>query len=415
MSSGFKEAIILGDCYEHPERWYKNLANFNLLAGYGALDSYSGSLDGLQDNLPKDDWYFGYLSYDLKSEIHSHDTPEAEALVKFDSLKFFRPEWLVIVDKASCRLGYDPNKSDISKAQEFLAELKKTTVLKSGLQKAIDLQASISEEEYKADIQNIQNHIQRGELYEMNYCMEFVAHNATINPQQTFIRLIEQSPMPFCAFVKQNKLYALSASPERYLTKRASRLYSMPMKGTASRGKNSTEEKANRRLLTESDKERAENIMICDLLRNDLSMVASKSTVKVEELCGLYSFPRVFQLVSTISAELDDSKGLKEIIGATFPMGSMTGAPKISAFEIIGKYEKRKRGLYSGAIGYISPEKDFDFNVVIRTLLYDENKGSLSYTTGSAITALSEVGQEYKECLLKADIMRNILAENNNI
>lgn len=213
------------------------------------------------------------------------------------------------------------------------------------------------------------------------------------------------------AFIKFGRKYALSASPERFITKRGNKLYSMPMKGTAPKGSTPAETEANRRQLQESEKERAENIMITDLVRNDLSVVATKGSVMVEELCGIYSFPSILQSVSTISAEIPGNTTLEAILRATFPMGSMTGAPKISAMQLISEFEKRKRGLFSGSIGYISPDGDFDLNVVIRTLLYDEDSAFLSYTAGSAITALSDAEQEYEECLLKAKLMRSLLAE----
>jgi para-aminobenzoate synthetase component 1 len=182
------------------------------------------------------------------------------------------------------------------------------------------------------------------------------------------------------------------------------------MKGTAARGADPVEDKINLAQLTQSVKERAENIMITDLVRNDLSMVAKKGSVEVLELCGVYAFPQVFQVVSTVSATLKKTHEWTNAIATTFPMGSMTGAPKHRAMQLIDNFEKHQRGLFSGAIGYISPGKDFDFNVVIRTLLYDEAAQRLSYSAGSAITALSDARQEYQECLLKAAMVRKILA-----
>ena len=149
--------------------------------------------------------------------------------------------------------------------------------------------------------------------------------------------------------------------------------------------------------------------MITDLVRNDLSRTAQKGTVQVQELCGIYSFQQVHQMISTITSKLDDKYSLIDVLKLTFPMGSMTGAPKISAMKIIEELEATKRGLYSGAIGYFSPNGDFDFNVVIRSILYNQEKKYVSFSVGSAITSLSNPEDEYEECMLKAGAMHEVL------
>jgi len=149
--------------------------------------------------------------------------------------------------------------------------------------------------------------------------------------------------------------------------------------------------------------------MIVDLVRNDLSHTAIKGSVKVEELCGLYTFKQVHQMISTIVSEVDFITSPIEILQTTFPMGSMTGAPKISAMKIIEELEETKRGLYSGAVGYFTPNGDFDFNVVIRSILYNASNQYVSFSVGSAITSLSNPEMEYEECLLKAKAMFEVL------
>jgi para-aminobenzoate synthetase component 1 len=252
-------------------------------------------------------------------------------------------------------------------------------------------------------------HIQRGDIYEANFCMEFYAENAAINPVAIYRQLNAISGPPFAVFFKNNKHFAMSASPERYLRKQGNKVISQPIKGTARRSDDLAEDQAIKNALQANEKERSENIMIVDLVRNDLSRTASKGTVKVAELCGAYSFKQVHHLISTVVCESE--KPAEEILHTTFPMGSMTGAPKISAMTIIEKLEETRRGLYSGAIGYFTPEGGFDFNVVIRTILYNQADGYLSFSVGSAITSLSDPEMEYEECLLKAKAMRQVLGD----
>lgn len=492
----FENAVLLCDGLRSSESYYGKLSRYEAIAAFDNLEAIQGPLSGLSRALT-DDWYLGWLCYELKDEIFGIGEKLPDSLVGFPTLHFFRPRWILILDGERIRLGYDPRYNSEDEARSFLtsvtewqrmgAEGNETEPLQatsgniredsfrpshpysaeqsdvnreqiktdiSGRQticgdyseadkasevvrlkggpkykecessyigyqevsqdaplKGIALEPAISREDYIEDVKGLQEHIHRGDIYEVNYCMEFNARGHIADPAALFVRLVERSHMPFAAFIKFGRKYALSASPERFITKRGNKLYSMPMKGTAPRGYTPAETEANRRQLQESEKERAENIMITDLVRNDLSVVATKGSVMVEELCGIYSFPSILQSVSTISAEISGNTTLEAILRATFPMGSMTGAPKISAMQLISEFEKRKRGLFSGSIGYISPDGDFDLNVVIRTLLYDEDSAFLSYTAGSAITALSDAEQEYEECLLKAKLMRSLLAE----
>ena len=204
----------------------------------------------------------------------------------------------------------------------------------------------------------------------------------------------------------------LSASPERYLKKVGEKVISQPIKGTAKRSFDIEQDAFLKKELKNSAKERSENIMIVDLVRNDLSHTATKGSVVVEELCQVYTFKQVHQMISTIISKVDATVSPVEIIKTTFPMGSMTGAPKVSAMKIIEELEVTKRGLYSGAVGYFTPTGDFDFNVVIRSILYDAKKQYLSFSVGSAITAQSIPENEYEECLLKAKAMFEVLQNN---
>jgi len=253
------------------------------------------------------------------------------------------------------------------------------------------------------------DHIHRGNIYEANFCQECYVEVAQIDPLETFKKLNAISKTPFATFLKRNGNYLLSASPERYLKKEGNSIISQPIKGTAKRSENLEEDEQLKRNLQHDEKERSENIMIVDLVRNDLSHTAIKGSVKIEELCKVYTFDQVHQMISTVTSKIDEHTHPVDVITSTFPMGSMTGAPKISAMKIIESLEETKRGLYSGAVGYFTPKGDFDFNVVIRSILYNEERNYVSYSVGSAITAKSDPLKEYEECLVKAKAMREVL------
>ena len=240
--------------------------------------------------------------------------------------------------------------------------------------------------------------------------MEFFAENAIINPMEKFLKLNEISKSPLAVYFKNNKQFLLSASPERYLKKEGELIISQPIKGTAKRFLDPIEDEKSKNQLALDPKERAENIMVSDLVRNDLSRTAQKGSVKVEELCGIYSFEQVHQMISTITSKLDSQYTVVDVIKTTFPMGSMTGTPKVSVLKIIEELEETKRGLYSGAVGYFTPNGDFDFNVVIRSILYNQEKKYVSFSVGSAITSQSVPESEYEECLLKAKAMHEVLS-----
>ncbi|NLF41175.1 MAG: anthranilate synthase component I family protein, partial [Bacteroidales bacterium] len=257
----------------------------------------------------------------------------------------------------------------------------------------------------------VKDHIQKGDIYEMNFCMEFFAENCFIDPFESYLRLNDISPAPFSAFYRLPEHYLLCSSPERFIQKNGDTIISQPIKGTARRGTSPEKDEEIKTELFNNLKERSENVMIVDLVRNDLSHTAVKDSVKIDELFGIYSFAQVHQMVSTITSKIKSGIHFSDVIRHAFPMGSMTGAPKIRAMQIIEEYEITKRGLYSGSVGYISPEGDFDFNVVIRSIQYNQSLQSLSFMTGSAITSLANAGDEYQECLLKAKAMMRIFEE----
>lgn len=268
-----------------------------------------------------------------------------------------------------------------------------------------------SKENYISNVEKLQEHIQRGDIYEINYCIEFVAEDSNINPHATFKKLNSISEAPYACWAKFGSTYVICASPERFLQKRGNRLITQPMKGTAKRGLTLKEDKKIKSELQTSLKEQTENVMAVDVARNDLSRIAKKGTVKMEELFGVYTFKQVHQMISTVSCELKEDITFIEIIEATFPMASMTGAPKIRALELIKQYENFDRGIYSGAIGVIEENGDFDLAVVIRSIIYDEEKKRVSFAVGSAITAMSDPENEWEECMLKAKAMLAVLSD----
>ena len=253
-------------------------------------------------------------------------------------------------------------------------------------------------------------HILRGDCYEINFCQEFYAEGVSINPVSIYHSLGAASPNPYSAFYKLDDKFLLCASPERYLKKTGSNILSQPIKGTWERSPtNDVEDELNKSRLSTSSKDRSENVMVVDLVRNDLSKVCIEGSVKVDELFGIYKFPQLYQMISTVSGTLNTGIRITDIVKATFPMGSMTGAPKKKVMELIEKYEVTKRGIFSGTVGYISPDKDFDFNVVIRSIMYNASNRYLSFQAGSGITFYSDPETEYDECLLKAMAIKKVL------
>jgi para-aminobenzoate synthetase component 1 len=353
------------------------------------------------------DWLFGYLSYDLKNDIEYLHSNNFDGL-DFPDLFFFQPKKIFLLKGNQLEIQY-LNMCDDELEEDYDAIIKSQSP-KFETEEVIAIQQRISAAKYLEKASKILEHIHHGDLYEANFCMEFFAENATINPFEKFIKLNEISQPPFAVFFKNNAHFLLSATPERYLRKEGDVVISQPIKGTAKRFLDPNEDEKSKEQLISDPKERSENIMITDLVRNDLSRTAQKGSVEVTELCQVYSFLQVHQMISTVVAKLDPQYTAIDLIKTTFPMGSMTGAPKISAMKIIEQQEETKRGLYSGAVGYFTPKGDFDFNVIIRSILYNQEKKYVSFSVGSAITAQSVPEKEYEECLLKAKAMREVLS-----
>lgn len=364
----------------------KDCGNQTISVGhFRALENGSASeIKAFLDQAETD--VFSFLSYDLKNEIENLSSSNP------DHYKF--PTSLVFQPVATECFEFDSANFEGAK---------------SGNEGRINLRPSLSRDEYVAKIQEIKKHIQFGDVYELNFCFEHIAESVEVDPISVFAQLQAQNPSPYAAYLKLGDLHCLCSSPERFIAKKGSLVFSQPMKGTNMSSEDALENSHLQDLLRTDPKERAENIMITDLVRNDLSKCAKPGSVKVDELCGVYKYGSVNQMISTVSCELKNDLKPMDAILAAFPMGSMTGAPKHRAMQLIDQYEDFSRGIFSGTIGKISPNGDFDFNVVIRSLIYDERTKRLSIPTGSAITIHSDPDKEYDECLLKAQRIREIL------
>jgi len=402
----FREIVFL-DSNSYPQEY----SSFDCILAVDAFTSLKTDFDNAFEDLKQyqqttKDWLFGYLSYDLKNDVENLKSNNFDGL-EFPDLFFFQPKKIFVLKNGELQIHYLLLCDD--EIEDDFEEILKNEFNSFVTLDKVEIQQRISKELYVEKVNKMLEHIHKGDMYEANFCMEFFAENAVINPLEKFQKLNKISQAPFSVFFKNYKQYLLSASPERYLKKIGDTIISQPIKGTSKRFLDPAEDQKSKEYLESDAKERAENIMITDLVRNDLSHTAQKGSVEVAELCKIYSFLQVHQMISTITSKLDSQYNAVDVLKTTFPMGSMTGAPKISVMKIIENLEETKRGLYSGAVGYFTPDGDFDFNVVIRSILYNQEKKYVSFSVGSAITSLSIPEKEYEECLLKAKAMHEVL------
>ena len=384
---------------------------FPYLIGVGAeftLEDPDGSHFKALDSYIKQNknWFFGHFGYDLKNEIEDLTSQNIER-IQFPILSFFRPIHLIHFQNNGVFIETKADPEDIfnkilrvQKPQRFRPDT--------------DLKPDCTKLEYINTVKTLQNHIEKGDIYEINYCMNFSGDIIDPDPVELFSKLTHLSPNPFSVLYKINNKYTISASPERFIKKLGSKIITQPIKGTAARGSSMKLDNIAKDKLKKSEKERAENMMIVDLVRNDLAKSCIPGSVKVNEMFGVYTFSQLHQMISTVSGRLNQTNSAVDVIKNAFPMGSMTGAPKIKVMELIEKYENSKRGIFSGSIGYFSPNNDYDFNVVIRSLFYDSKTNQLSFSVGSAITYDSDPEKEYEECLLKASAKLALIQGKNN-
>lgn len=419
QGSDFKHKLLkwsqrfLINCYLNSnENQYgsQTKVSFDCLAGVDAIKEFvvgPNSFDSLKSFYTQEkDWLFGFFSYDLKNETENL-VSENPDYIEMPVIHFFIPRYVFEVHSDKVLIHHYCEDSEI---EAVFSEIngEKTDLVKENTQ-ALAVKKRVSQKDYLKNAEKIKQHILNGNIYELNYCQEFYVENAWIDPYNTYLQLNALSPTPFSCYYTLNEKYLISASPERFLKKTGDKLLSQPIKGTIRRGQTTEEDEELKKELRNNPKEQAENIMIVDLVRNDLARTAKPGSTTVDELFGIYTFRQVHQMISTVSSRLAEEFHLIDAIKEAFPMGSMTGAPKINAMLLIEQFEQTKRGLYSGAVGYINPQGDFDFNVVIRSILYNKKNKYLNFMVGSAITAESIIEKEYEECLVKAEAMLKVL------
>ncbi|MFK7757120.1 MAG: anthranilate synthase component I family protein [Flavobacteriales bacterium] len=353
-------------------------------------------------------WVFGYLGYDLKNHVELLKSENHDGL-GFADIRFFVPKAVYSELNGEFTLvkSYDLAFSETLNPSLYLKHEEYT------IKSPIHLSSRTPKNVYFQRVNALLEHIQRGDIYEANYCVEFYHEKISLAPVATYWQVNQNTKAPYSAYFRHQGHHAISGSPELYLEKKGDTITSKPIKGTRKRGETLEEDELLKAELLADQKERSENVMIVDLVRNDLSKTAQKDSVKVSELYGIYSFDTVHHMISTVTSKLDSSCSAVDVLKSTFPMGSMTGAPKISAMELIEELEDAKRGLYSGAVGCFTPDGDFTFNVVIRTLLYNAHTQYLSLMAGGAITSKSTAEQEYREVLLKAAAIKKAIVEHS--
>lgn len=339
----------------------------------------------------KKNWLFGYLGYDLKNYLENLESSN-EALVNMPDFYFMEPSVLLQMKGGAVKpiLGSKPKTAP---SKTYYAE-----------GQIVSLVHGMDRQEYINTVKTIQERIKEGDFYELNYSFPLIGEYRG-DPYWLYSQMRNINPVPFGGFFRCASFSVCCASPERFLKKTGRRIISQPIKGTSPRSDNTERDKYYKNLLL-NEKNRAENLMIVDLVRNDFSRVAETGSVKVPTLFEMQSFETVHQLISTVEARVREGINPVDVIQACFPMGSMTGAPKIPVMKTIDELENYKRGIYSGAIGYFKPNGDFDFNVVIRSAIIQGQR--LIYPAGGAITSDSEPAEEWEETQVKSRNITNV-------
>ena len=397
-------------CFLDNNNYPSRYNGYECLLATGVADSISGNEADLLSSLQqlhdaKQDWIFGHICYDYKNILEPKLTSSHPANTGFPLLHFFIPQTVCYINREQTTFTIE-SFDDPDLIYKTINEIDITT--KHQKIPKLQFTSRIGKEHYLHIISKLRQHIADGDCYEINFCNEGYCENADISPMQVFNALNNLSPAPFAAYYKLDGRYMMCASPERYLRKEGSTILSQPIKGTARRDKDTIKDEQIKEVLRNDIKERAENVMIVDLVRNDLARCCETGSVRVDELFGVYTFPQVHQLISSVSGILKAGQPLTDAIRYSFPMGSMTGAPKFKVMQLIEEYEQARRGLFSGTVGYITPGGDFDFNVIIRSLFYNASSQYLSYQTGGAITYDSNAEKEWEEMRLKAWALERI-------
>lgn len=385
-NSDFKSLLILWAskfevfCYLDTNEVKDKYGKYDFILGVDAINEIN-HIDDIQVNK----FQFGYIKYSVKDCF------------------YFEPRYIIYGKENRIYINRNAIESMMIIDEIQSIKLDDYTI------PSINFKPKTDKNSYHSNIDKIQSEIRNGRFYELNYCIEFEALNSELNPIYTFIQINQKAKAPMSALVKNRAEWLLSFSPERLVAKRELKLIAQPIKGTARRNLVNLEQDESIKFdLKHSQKEIAENMMIVDLMRHDLTPYSEIGTIKVTELCEIYTFPFVHQMISTIESKLKDSLHSILALKNLLPAGSMTGAPKIEVMKAIAELENFDRGYYAGNIGYIDADGDMDFNVIIRTIIYNEKNKNSKLNVGGAITLLSDADKEFEECLLKAEgILKN--------
>ena len=410
VSNGYSYANVLRLLSRIPDNAHRAilLGKDDMLGKYDALVAW-GAHDVIDHPLVAPSlgsWWFGHITYDAHEAWTGLTSRRHEPMIGFPPYTLFSPRFVLAFCKGSVYLHF--LEEEEQEARQWWLSLHKNNGQQPVNSSFVHFEHASSRSAYLEAVKSLMTHLKRGDIYEVNYC-QYVYGDAQLRPLDDFFCWMNKTTAPFSAYYQNGDNHLLSASPERFICKRSNRIFAQPIKGTTPRHQDPLIDQQRKEWLKQSEKERAENVMIVDLMRNDLSRLATRNSVKVEELFGVYSFSQVHQMISTISAELRSEVTFPDILRAMFPMGSMTGAPKLSAMSLIDKYETHARELYSGSVGYIEPNGDFDFNVVIRSLMYNARNRFALAGVGSAITYLADPEKEYEECQWKLSTIKKVV------
>ncbi len=397
-ASEFPYAISLNNCESTIDRY----GRIEWMLGVGRI-GLSTWADWQQS---KGQWILGALPYEWKSRADERLRSAIPPEIAWPELPGFVPELLLVQLRGSTRVWV------LKDALEgWEAALSSPLPLPTRVTSPPVFVPNFSRQDYLERVERLRQHIKDGDCYEINLAQTFSVGYHCEFPTELYHRLTAISPVPFASWFKWEDLHLLCASPERFLQHRKGQLLTQPIKGTARRGEDPRSDQAQIQHLQSSPKEQAENVMIVDLSRHDLNRLCKPHSVQVPHLFEVQTFPQVHQLVSTVVGGLTPGRDPIGALAEIFPPGSMTGAPKHRVMQLIDEVESQGRGLYAGSVGYLSPGGDFDFNVVIRSLVYDHRRQRLNYHVGGAITYDSDPAQEYEETLLKAAAIRGVFGQ----
>lgn len=346
----------------------------------------------------------GYFSYEYGRKLMEVDSAKEDLVSIPDAVLVFY-DFYIIEDRQEQRTylianGITGEAAKLMDEMETRINGKPVYMQKeSDTEYPIEVQPNFAKDEYKQAVDRMIRYIIEGDIYIVNMTQQLTVKSDKV-PLDVFYDLRENNPSPFGGYFDYGDFQIVCASPERFLKMQKGHVNTRPIKGTRKRGETSEEDMLMRTELENSEKDKSELLMIVDLERNDLNRVCNPGSVKVTELFTVEEYATVFHLVSDIEGDLEESKNVMDLLEAAFPGGSITGAPKYRAMEIIDEMENNKRNLYTGSIGYLTLDGDCDFNIVIRTALHKDGKYYLG--VGGGITAESDLEFEYEETLQKA-------------